>query len=207
MENGHLDRVKQDLDTMRRAIDAPPPFTMEHIWQNLLLAGVGAVVASITLWTGIASPTEDGANLWYVALMLAAALLVLLTPFFAAMPQGVSSHSSMSYGVRTVLAAILATAVYSCFAAWAHHRGFSLAALAVAAVFFVGVLQLASALGEGWHPSKCAWGLTFTCLAFLLPFASYESAGVFGGVAIMVGGLLTAGLIWLQLRGVEHAAD
>jgi hypothetical protein len=204
MQNPELSRLSDDLATLREAMGLPPKVRPWHVWINLVLAGLGAVLASLTAWTGVARlPSEAGsvAHAGYVGLLLAPVLVVLVVAALLARRSGNESPVARWELRRSLLVVAILAPLVVLFSAWAVWHQVSAGSVTAAVIFALGLLMLADSLGRrgGWWGAP--WAVATILFGFWVPLGSYENAGVGAGVWLLLGGLASAATFVFLRRG------
>jgi hypothetical protein len=205
MPSDPLQRVREDLATVKAALGTELPYDRSHVTLYLLGAGLGVVLAGLVLLDleAYLRPALGA----YIALMLAAWLVQIR--HLRAEP------ARWRWGRKEVAASLLASTLLVGYVAWvgtlARWQGRwglpEAFALASAVFFFLGVAGAVwvAADRRRWHllGGAAALGLT----GVLLPLCqTREQFFLLLGAMIVVGGLSSGLLLWWQLRRheVEH---
>jgi hypothetical protein len=204
MSERDLDRVREDLATMRQAIGLGLPFGSEGVWVSLALAGTGIAVAAVTAWTNIAtgSATPGSAARWaYVALVVVPALLVFGVMTVVARRRQARAPLLWRDARLSWVAAAVAVPLYLGFRAWAVKNSIPPGALTAATLFLAGLFLLTGALADRGRWYTLGWGVSTLLAGVCAPLATYASAGLVAGGWLLLGGLSTASIMAWQLRG------
>ncbi len=207
MDEKELCRVEADLEVMRQAVGARPLFFREHIWLHMATALAGLLLAAVTAFSSVAMRPGNGNVNWaYVSLIVASGFAGLVSMSTIGLFRKTESPLFWRETLWTLLAACVAVPLYLVFATLLMRSGFSLGTFAMTSVFLAGLYLLLNALPNRgqWH--RLGWAAAFLLLGFLLPFGTYETAGIFAGGCLVLGGLSTAWLMASTFRGEAHAA-
>ncbi len=211
MSNTSVDRVREDLAVIRQALGKQLPYGWKQVRDSLILALVGTVIAAITGLTGIAAlPAEPGSprNLLYGALVAAPILLLFFAGGSVAYRRK-AVHPLEWREMRKGLAAFAVTlALFFGFLHWATSHGQPAAAFINAGVVFSGLFWLVGSFCDPRYRHFWGWGVSTLLFGAAMPLGSYQTAGIFAGCWLMLGGLSTAAIMAWQLRKDEvHGHD
>ncbi len=207
MSSPSLERVQQDLDLIKSTLPSDFPYDRGNVALSVL-AGLGGVPFALR-----AVPGWDGAMLG-VLVVLIAGLMVAQSGWWrrARAERGIRPRR-WSWGRDEAVAsgvAVLGLIVYAVLTRWsaAAEEGWSFAAwrgrLAGPALFAFGIGMAALAVARSERRSYLGWGLAFTATGLAMPWIHSRPAfWVATGVAMVMGGLATAAILWWQLRQWE----
>jgi hypothetical protein len=203
MSQGNLERVREDLAVIRQALGLRLPFEREHVWLNLALAAVGAVVAALTAFTNVAAvpATQGTAAHWtYLALLVVPVLLAFSGMAVVAHRRKARAPLLWRESRQSAVAALVAGPLFLGFVAWAWWQGLSPGALTAATLFLAGLFALLGALLEPRCRYVLGWAVATLLAGVFSPQCTYGTAGVLAGGWLLLGGLSTAGILSWQLR-------
>lgn len=210
MADTNVDRVHEDLAVMRLALGFRLPFEREHVWANLALALVGAIVAALTGCTSISSaPTARGSvGHWtYIGLVIIPPLLVL--GMMAMLTHGRKDSSPLlrRESRRAWPVGAIAALLYLGFEAWAVGRGAAAGTITASTLFLTGLFLLTTALADRGLRHTLGWAAATMIAGLIAPLGTYENAGLLVGGWLIGGGLSSAAVMAWQLRSrSEHVA-
>jgi hypothetical protein len=210
MSKGDLDRVCEDLATMRQATGFRLPFGSEQVWVNLALAIVGIAVAALTAWTNLStgSATPGSAAHWaYIALVVGPVLLVFGVMTVVARRRKARAPLLWRESRLSWVVAGVAVPVYLGFIVWAVKNSIPLGALTAATLFLAGLFLLMGAVTDRSRWYTLGWAVSTLLAGVCAPVATYETAGLVAGGWLLLGGLSTASIMAWQLRSRnDHGA-
>jgi hypothetical protein len=207
MSSSPLERVQQDLDVIKSALPADFPYDRGSVALSAL-AGLGGVPFALR-----AVPGWDGAMLG-VLLALFAGLVVASGRWYrrARAERGIRPRR-WSWGRDEAVAgavAVVGLIVYALLTRWlaTAEEGWSFAVwrarLAGPALFAFGIGMSAFGSARYERRSYLGWGLAFTALGLAMPWVPTRQVfWVVAGVAIALGGLASALILWWQVRQWE----
>ncbi|WP_165235191.1 hypothetical protein [Aquisphaera insulae] len=211
MSDSSLDRVREDLAVMRRAVGLGHPFEWEHVWACLALACVGGALAVITAVTGISvKPAAPGSasHLAYLGLLLVPVALAL--GLMATLGHRRKEAAPLFWREQrhSWVAAVVVVPLYVGFTIWGVKNGLAAGTLTAATFFLAGLFSVAAAVSERDRRYTLGFGLSTLLAGAICPWVGYEGAGLLVGGWLALGGVSTAIVMARQLRsGVEHATD
>ncbi len=203
MSEIYLDRVREDLAAMRRALGMRLPFEQGHIWANLALALAGAIVVALTRWTSLSSvPTTRGSlgHWMYMGVVTIPPLLALGVMAVIAHRRRDSAPLLWRDSRQAWPVAAVAAFLYLGFMAWAVNRGASAGTITASTLFLAGLFLLAPALVDRSLRHTIGWATATMIAGLSAPLGTYESAGLLIGGWLIAGGLSSAAIMVWQLR-------
>lgn len=209
MSSHPLERVQQDLDTIRSALRSDFPYDRGNIVLSAVagLCGVPFALRAVPGWDGI---------MLGVLLALVAGMLAMYGGWLhrARVERG-NRPRRWSWGREEAVAsgvAIAGLVIYAALTRWsaAAEQSWNFAAwrerLAGPAFVAFGICMAALGVAREERRNYLGWGLAFTSLGLAMPWLDSRPAiWVGGGAAIALGGLSSAALLWWQLRQWERA--
>lgn len=201
MSHADVDRVRGDLEAMRQAIGAGPPFGRADVWINLGVAALGGALAA---WSALA-PWE---HRWVMLIPVGLLLGVWL---------GVHRHCRRNRARQPVrwreyrqtgLALLVVFPLVMAYLLWGLALDLPWRHMGGATVFFLGLGMLVLSVVDrtrrfyalGAVPTL-AWGLTFPL------YSTGPQQGIAAGIYFAVIGLAGAAFQARQLRTIESAHD
>ncbi|MGO9115597.1 MAG: hypothetical protein ACLP9L_40840 [Thermoguttaceae bacterium] len=203
MSNANVDRVREDLAVMRQALGKQLPYGPKQVRDSLILAVAGAVIAAITGLTGIAAlPAEPGSprNLLYGALIVAPVLLLCAAGGATAYRRKAAHPLAWRDMRKGLVTFVLVLPLFFGFLYWSAKNGQPVATFINAGVIFSGLFWLFGAFCDERYRYYWGWGISTLLFGAIMPLGSYQTAGIFAGCWLLLGGLSTAGIMARQLR-------
>jgi len=203
MSNSGVDRVREDLAVIRQALGKQRSYGPKQVRDSLILALAGAVIAAITGLTGIATlPAEPGSprNLLYGALIVAPVLLLFFAGGATAYRRKAVHPLEWRDMRKGLVAFVLGLPLFFVFLHWSTRNGQPVATFINAGVVFSGLIWLYGAFYDERYRHYWGWGISTLLFGAIMPLGSYQTAGVFAGCWLLLGGLSTAGIMAWQLR-------
>lgn len=200
MSRTELDRVREDLATMRSAAGFGSPFGRDDVAGNLAVAAVGACFAAWMAFGG----ERLGRTPTYLFM---AALVAVGTAVAVRARRRRGSRPELWREQRAnLLAAVVIAPAVMAYLRWEMWLGMPRETAGAAALFFVGLgLLLVPILS----PKRFAYaGAAVPLMAFglALPFCDARGSAVAAGLCLTAAGLATAALQTWQLRSDPHAS-
>lgn len=193
MSQAHLDRVRDDLQTMRNAAGLDLPFGRFDMLSNLWVGTCGVLVTLCAM----AAPWEYR-GIVAVPLCLAVAggawAGLLARRDRAARPSPWREHK------LGILGALVVTPVAVAYMRWERHLGMPREMVGAAAMFFVGVGLLVFALVDRRRLYYVGGGLALMVAGALVPTLAPAQVIAVGGLCIAVGCYSAAAVQFRQLR-------
>jgi hypothetical protein len=209
MSQADLDRVREDLATMKQAFGFRLPFGQEHVWVSLALAVVGIAIAALTALTNISvkpAAPDSTAHWAYIALIVAPALFVLAVMSVIARRRKAKAPLLWRESRLSWVVAAVVVPLYVGFIAWTARNGLSLGVLTAATLFLAGLFSLMATIPDRSKWYTLGWAVSTLLAGVCAPVATYESAGLVAGGWLLLGGFSTAAITTRQLRsGNDHA--
>ncbi len=188
-----IDRVRNDLETMRQAAGLELPFGRDDVRTNLWVAACGALLAA---WAALAPWEFRG--LVAVPLLLAVAGAVWSAR--AAHRHRGSRPSPWREHRLGMLAALILLPLAVGYMAWEKRLGIQREMVGAAAVFFVGVATLVFALADRRRLSYLAAAVPLMAYGVVIPLLTRQQVIVAGGIFMTVACLAAAAIQTVQLR-------
>ena len=209
MSRSSLERVQQDLDVIKSALPADFPYDRTSVALSAL-AGLGGVPFALRAVPGWDRPMLG------VLLLLVAGLVVAWGAWFRRVRAERADRPRRWSWLReeawVAAVAVLGLIVYAFLTRWlaTAEEGWSFAAwrarLAGPALFAFGVGLAALGIARSERRNFLGWGLAFTALGLAMPWVPSRPAfWAVAGVAIALGGLVSALILWRQVRHWEDA--
>jgi hypothetical protein len=209
MSSSPLERVQQDLNVIKSTLQSDFPYDRGSIILSAVagLCGVPFALRAVPGWEGAMSG---------VLLALIIGLMVLSGGWLrhARAERGIRPRR-WSWGREEIVSsaiAILGLIVYAVLTRWsaAAEDGWSFTTWRVQfagpALFAFGIGMVALGVARWERRSLLGWGLAITANGMAMPWIPSRPAfWVVGGVAIALGGMVSALLMWWQLRQREDA--
>jgi hypothetical protein len=206
-----IDRVREDLAVMRQALGKQPPYGWKQVRDSLILAVAGTSIALIAGLSGIAAlPAEPGSprNLLYGALIMAPVLLLFFAGGARAYRRKAVQPLEWRDMRRALVTFVLVLPLFFGFLHWSARNGQSVSTFINAGVIFSGMFWLLGAFCDERYRHFWGWGIATLLFGAVMPLGSYQTAGIFAGCWLLLGGLSTAGIMAWQLRkDREHVND
>lgn len=200
MSQADLNRIREDLATVRHAAGLELPFGNQEVRAHLWSAACGVIM---TLWA-VFAPWEYR---WGIAVPIAAAVAITLRTTAEARRR---RESARWREYRLSSAAVLVAAPLAiAYLYWERWSGMPRAMAGAASVFFFGLGALVFALLDRRRFYYAGGAIPFMIFGALIPFCSPQQVLIAGSVCWAVGGLAVAGIqSWqLHLDGTQHGAD
>ena len=208
MNSSPLERVQQDLDVIKSTLQPDFPYDRGSMILNAVagLCGVPLALRAVPGW--------DGAML-AVLLAFFVVLLVLFSGWVrrARAERGIRPRrwSWAREEIVSSAVAVLGLIVYVALTRWsAAENGWNFNTwrdqLAGPVYFAFGIGLTALGVARPERRSFLGWGLTTTAVGLATPWIpSRQAFEVVGGLALLLGGMASAVLMWWQLRQREDA--
>jgi hypothetical protein len=193
-----IDRVRNDLKTLRRAAGLDLPFGRDDIRTNLWVAACGVLVAA---WSALAPWEHRG----MLALALAPAIAGALWSARAAHRQRATRPGPWREHRMGILATLILLPFVVGYMAWEKRLGIQREMAGAAAVFFVGVATLVVALTDRRRLSYLAAAVPLMAYGVVIPLLTRQQVIVAGGVCMTVACLSAAAIQTVQLRRAGEA--
>ena len=202
MSGVDLDRVKQDLATLKDAARLELPFGRKDVRINLWMAACGALIA---VWFAM-TPWDDR---WLRILLFCPPVVFVGRAMLSAKRDRDHEPARWRELRMSLLAMVIIVPLVVAYIRWERWIGMPREMAGAAALFFVGVAALVVALMDFRRLHYAGGALAL--MAFGIAFPNLSRTGIFvaGGLCIMAGCLASAAVQWWQLREVEngHASD
>jgi hypothetical protein len=177
-----------------------PPLTRHELRGCFVFGGMGLFVLMVGLFPGLRPPPRFALPIALCLLALPAWGLFRFLTRKARTKVSVETKRNSGTSIQVGLFALFMVAIGVGFFVWARH-------LHVASPVIFGSLLLIEGLGgaivsltEWWRLSHIGISIGLVLGGFLLPFADNLSAAVPVGGAFLLGSLLSAGILYWQLR-------
>ncbi len=194
MEGNELDQVREDIDTIKSAVGMELPFGWVDVWLNWVGACAGGFVFLMSVLQG------EFNILWGAALFIPIGLstVVLRIKYRKSTGRSATRRREYSFGIILFIV-VVAPLIF--FLEWGLSQGISHELILGIIFFMLGLICLVMAISNyarlcviGFSISFMAMGLTYPFYAEKWPF------GAFLGMAIAIGGTISASIMTLQLR-------
>jgi len=157
----------------------------------------------ITELTGIAAlPAEPGSprNLLYGALIVLPVLLLFFAGGATAYCRKARRPLEWREMRKGLVVFALGLPLFFVFLHWSARNGQPVATFINAGVVFSGLFWLFGAFYDESYRHYWGWGISTLLFGAMMPLGSYQTAGIFAGCWLLLGGLSTAGIMAWQLR-------
>ena len=205
MTQGDLDRVRNDLATMKKAAGAGLPFGRADVRLSLAWAAAGVPLAAWVAYT----PVE---RITFGLLLGVPVVAVLALSAFVAKrcyrSRGKGPVRWREHRFQWIAAGVLAP-LFGAFLLWGLVRGLSPEALTITAVFMAGLGMLIVPIVDRTRLFYLGWAASTMFFAIAAPLFGLRYLGVGMGGWLIFSGLSAAGIMAWQLRtgADEHATD
>ena len=196
MSHADLNRVRDDLETMKEAAGVGLPFGREDVRAGMWCAVCGILISA---WA-LLGPWE------YRWVILAPLSLAVVGGFRASVTarrqravEPVRWREHRLSGIVAVVAVPLAIG----YTQWERQLGFPRELVGAASVFFVGVGALVFAVVNRKRLYYVGAAIPLMTFGLAIPLCSASQVVIAGGLCLMAGGLATAGIQHWQLRSYE----
>ncbi|UCD29965.1 MAG: hypothetical protein JSV03_05685 [Planctomycetota bacterium] len=197
MSQVDLDRVREDLATVKQAAGMELPFGWEDVWLNVFVLSVGGMVAVI--WTFL--PHSLPHSLGLIPLLIVAVVYGIRLRIKYRRSTGRSSIRRREYTASFVIAAVVGTCAIV-YRLWGTRLGLPLSILQGIAIFFVGLMLVGPAVLDRSRIYCLGISLPFILCGLAIPLLSIPAVALVGG-ACVVSGLAMAAIQAWQLRAQE----
>jgi hypothetical protein len=203
VSDAQLDRVREDLALMKQAVGLRPPYERDQLWTNLAMAGLGVLIAVITVCTQpTTTPPVRGSaqHLAGVAAIVIPGLIAVAA--LTAVSYRRRAHAPLLWRENRQSGMVVAVVapLYVGFVVWAARHGVSAGAISIATLFLFGLFMLVSALTDQHRRFWLGWAVATMLAGVCAPLTSHAAAGYLIGGWILLGGLSTAALVAWELR-------
>ena len=198
MSQTNLNRLRDDLETVKRAAGVDRPFGREDIRAALWCAACGVLVS---VWA-LLGPWEYR---WVVAVPLALAALGGISAYWRAHRERGAEPVRWREHRLSGTAALVAVPLAIGYMQWERQIGVPREFVGAASVFFLGVGLLIFAVLDRQRRPYAGGAIPLMAFAGAIPLCSPAQVVIAGGLCWAVGGLATAGFQAWQLRG--HGND
>ena len=177
--------------------DTLPPLGLREVWNWLWLGFTGLLLLALGFFPHlIPSP-------WGGCLVLICWLALPVRGLFARKPAS-DVQKRMSAQVR--LYTLIVVSFGAVFTIWARHLGLSWPVI-IGTLFFIEALpSLIVSLTEWWRVSTMGLSLGLMVCGLGFPFAHGSRMGVLLGASVFSGSILSAGILYWQVRRRENIA-
>lgn len=196
MSEAEIDRIREDIRTIREAAGLELPFGWEDVWLSLAGVPCGLVLSAV----GALGPLSSArlATLPLLGVVLAAAVL----RFQHRRSSGRSPLRRKEYDLG-LATGLLCALIAGGYLAWARHLGRPTEVTGGLAVAMTGVLcAVLGATGRGRRSCFAAAAVLFA-YGLVIPLCSPRQVVIAGGVALAAVGLGAAAIQAWQLRAAE----
>lgn len=199
MNQANLNRLQDDLETMKRAAGVDLPFGREDIRAALWCAASGALVS---VWA-LLGPWEYR---WVVAIPLALAVFCGIRAYLRAHHERAAAPVRWREHRLAAIAALVAVPLGIGYMQWERQVGLPRQFVGAASVFFVGVGLLIFAALDRQRRHYAGGAIPLMAFAVAIPFCSPAQVVIAAGLCLALGGGATAGLqAWgLRKHGNDH---
>ncbi len=205
MNQTDIDRVRDDLATMRQATGLGLPIGRSDVYLSLAWAVAGVPLAA---WAAI-SPVGQAA--FSVLLVVPGAAVLALSAIVAGKCRRERAGSPLRWREHRSqwIAAGILTPLFGVFLVWSIAKGLSPETMTVTALFMAGLGMLIVPMIDRTRLFYLGWAASTMLFAITAPALGHRYLGVGVGGWLIVSGLLAAGIMSWQLRGsaTTHAAD
>jgi len=182
--------------------DTLPPLSRREVWHWLWLGFTGLLLFALSSFPHAIPPP------WGGCLVLVCWLALPLRGLFERKPT-TAAHKRMNAQVRFYAFIVVSFGVG--FTLWARKLGLSWPVI-IGALFFIEALpSLIAALTEWWRLSTIGLSSGLMVCGLGFPFAHGSRIGVLLGASVCLGSVLSAGILYWQVRGhesiVQHPAE
>ncbi len=205
MSRTEMDRVRDDLATMKRAAGVGLPIGRSDVCLSLAWAVAGVPLA---VWAPYAPPEQPTFGL----LLVIPCIGVLLLSAFVAKKyhchRGTAPAPWREHRFQWIVAGVL-TPVFGGFVAWSILWGMSPEAMTVTALFMAGLGALILPIFDRTRLFYLGWAVFTMLFAVTAPLLGRRYLGALVGGWLILSGLSAAGIMGWQIhRSVdEHATD
>lgn len=200
MPNEDIQRLKDDLSTMRQAMKLDKPYDARDI-PSALLIGVGALIAlpliEFTAW-------DRQLILIFALLPGLAALLLRYAEVRKTPPERTELRKELKIGgltAVTVLPAVIG------FLWWGHQNGLSREACGAGIIFCIGVVMTGIGVLDSGRRSYLISGVGMIAFGVLIPVLTPQRIATVGTGVMAFICLLTAAYYWWQTRLDSECPD
>ena len=200
MSEAELRRLRDDLNTMHQAAGLTLPFDWPDVWLTLGLIPAGAAMA---LWGAF------GVEQFLLAALVPALLLALVSGIRWG-KRWRKEGNRQAWRRETTFAwitAILFGLGIAGYILWGKQVGLSVASLKGAGMVAFGLVSGVLALSSPARRFYLAGVVALIPLGLVIPFCSSRQTLLAGGVAMIVAGLMAAGIQAWQLRDLGRNHD
>ncbi len=205
MNPTEIDRVRDDLATMKRAAGVGLPIGRSDVGLSLAWAVAGVPLAA---WAAFTPPEQTT----FALLLVVPCMGVLALSAFVAKRyhrhRGKAAAPWREHRFQWIAAGVM-TPVFGGFVAWSIIRGLSPEAMTVTALFMAGLGMLVLPILDRTRLFYLGWAISTMLFAFAAPLLGQRYLGMLVGGWLILSGLSAAGIMRWQIHrsGNEHAAD
>jgi hypothetical protein len=193
MADADLQRVRDDLSSLRQAAGLDLPFGWEDVRLAWLVAGTGGVAV---LWTLLVPGRPP--NFGLIPLLLVAIGGVVRLRIKYRQSSGRSRARRGEYTLGLVLAGVMVVLMLI-YRIWAVRLGMPFRNVQAIAIFFAGLAVAVLALTHRWRMANLALAVPLVMCGLALPFLPVQPATLFG-IAMIIGGSALAVVETYQLK-------
>lgn len=203
MEQADIKRVREDLETMKRAVGTGLPIGRADVGLSLAWAAAGVPLVA---WTAYAPPGRTALGLLIVLPCLG---VLLLSGFVAGKCRRDRAQSPAPWREHRFqwLAAAVLTPAFAGFLIWGLARGLSAESLVITALFMAGLGLLLVPVVDRSRLFYLGWAVFTMLFAVAIPLVAARYHGLLTGGWLILSGLSAAAIMLRQLnrRQVEDA--
>ena len=176
--------------------DTLPPLGIREVWNWLWLGVTGLLLVALGLFPHLIPPPWGG-------LLVLVCWLALPVRGLFGRNQAADIQKRMSAQVRLYTLIVVSFGVS--FTIWAGHLSLSWPVI-IGILFFIEALpSLIVSLTEWWRLSTVGLSSGLMICGFVIPFVEKNRVTILIGGAVAFGSLLSAGILYLQLRHLQNA--
>lgn len=205
MSQADLNRLREDLETIRHAAGMGTPFGPADVRLSLAWAAAGVPVA---IWVAL-----QAVETWLLGalVVIPAGVVLLLTSRVSSKYHRDKARAPFRWREHRHqwLLAAAAVPLMGAFWLWGTHRDMSPETLTATAVFMAGLAYVIPAIVDRARLFYVGWAVPTMLLSIVGPLCGYRYIGIAVGGWLILSGLSAAAIMAWQLRtGVDdHAAD
>ena len=205
MSQTEMDRVREDLATMKRAAGVGLPIGRSDVRLSLAWAVAGVPLA---VWAAYTPPEQTTFGLLLVIPCMGVLALSALVAKKYHRHRGKTPAPWREHRFQWIAAGVL-TPVFGGFVAWGIVRGLSPEALTVTALFMAGLGSLIIPILDRTRLFYLGWAVFTMLFAVTAPLLGQRYFGVLVGGWLILSGLSAAGIMGWQIHRSpdEHATD
>src|SRR5579862_6019250 len=192
--------ARKDIPTRFGFPDTLPPLGRRELRSCFVFCGIGLVVLMLGLFPNLRPP--PGAALPLVVCLLALPTWGLFRFLTGKQPADNQKRDGRAFGTsaQVGLYTLVMVNVGIGFFLWARHLGVALPVILGSLLIIEGLGGVIVSLTEWWRLSHSGVSSGLMAGGFLLPVVDETSAAVPVGGALLLGSLLSAGILYWQMR-------